>query len=76
MNGKHRGGLLDLRRVYGDPGPQAHHGLLVSFLYSVTPDLSIAIVLGWLPLQSHIETPSLNDPDILGRTWLVCRRQI
>lgn len=57
-------------------GPQAHHGLLVSFLYSITPDLCIAIILGWLPLQSHIETPSLNDPDILGRTWLVCRRQI
>ena len=65
-----------LGRVHmGGPEPQAHHGLLVSFLYCVTQDLCVTIILGWLPLQNHIETPCLSDPNILGRAWLVCRRE-
>lgn len=72
--GNQSSGRVD--RDYGGPSPQAHHGLLISFLYYVTPDFCVAIILGWLPLQSHTETPRISDPNILGRTWLVCGRQI
>lgn len=57
------------------PGPQAHHGLLVRFLDRVTADLRVAVILWWLPLQGHIETPRLHDLNVLGRARLVCRRQ-
>lgn len=67
---------MALGRVYmGRPETQAHHGLLVGFLYCVTPDLCVAIILGWFPLQSHVETPRFHDPNVLGRAWLVCRRE-
>ena len=57
------------------PGPQAHHGLHVSLLNRVPPEFCVPVVLGRLPLQSHIEAPRLCNLDILGRTWLVCRRK-
>ena len=77
-----RGGGPGLRAWKGSwapagmgPGPQAHHGLRVSLLNRVPPEFCVPVVLGRLPLQSHIEAPRLCNLDILGRTWLICRRQ-
>ena len=39
----------------------SHHGLLISFLNGVTSNLTVTIVLWWLPLKCHIETPRIEN---------------
>lgn len=45
---------------------QSHHGLPVSLLNGVAGDLTVTVVLRRLPLQRHVESPNVDDPQKLG----------
>lgn len=47
-------------------------GLRVRFLDGVPCDLAVAIVFGWLPLESGVKTPHVSHHDHDGWPGLLC----